>query len=222
MSSRNEILTVHKDGSSDISLQSGRHDSKLSVNTNASVRSHQDYLDSLVPPTEEEIKRIGSVQEAKEGEIIKKRISMENPELSDEERTKAAALIERNYRGYRERRQMRGMGLDPSRRWIEALREARYRNWTTPKARVRHDEVGAGTDTDGTREHLEVDELKRSAREKWRKIGFITRRAAGDEDSDIESDEEEDLPNDQREERRRKRIEQTKQRQKDAKLLDLQ
>jgi hypothetical protein len=222
MSPHHETLTVNRNGSSNISIQSGRHDSKVSVNTNTSVRSHQEYLDSLIPPTEEEIKRISSVQEAKEEEIIRKRISIENPELSDEERTKAAALIQRNYRGYRERRQMQGMGLDPSRRWVEALKEARYRQWTTPKARVNHEGVGTETDTDGTLEHSEVDELKRSAREKWRKIGFITRRAAGDEDPDIESDEDEDLPNEQREEKRRKRIEETKQRQKDAKLLDLQ
>jgi hypothetical protein len=221
MSPHNETLTVNKDGSSNISLQSGRHDSKVSVNTNTPMRSHQEYLDSLIPPTEEEIKHIGSVQEAKEEETIRKRISMENPELSDDEKTKAAALIQRNYRGYRERRRMQGLGLDPSSRWVEALREARYRNWTTPKARASLDGVGTGTDTDGTREHSEVDELKRSAREKWRKIGFIARRAAGDENSDIESDEDEDLPDEQREEKQRKRIE-TKKRQREAKVLDLQ
>lgn len=116
---------------------------------------------------------------------------------------------------------MQGLGLDPSSRWVEALREARYRNWTTPKARASLDGVGTGTDTDGTREHSEVDELKRSAREKWRKIGFIARRAAGDENSDIESDEDEDLPDEQREEKQRKRIE-TKKRQREAKVLDLQ
>ena len=147
---------------------------------------------------------------------------MENPELSNEERTKAAALIQRNYRGYRERRQMQGMGLDPTSRWTEALREARYRNWTTPKPRASLDEAATGTDTDGTREHSELDELKRSAREKWRKIGLIARRAAGDEDSDIESDEDEDLPDEQREEKRRKRIEQNQKRQREAKVLDLQ
>jgi hypothetical protein len=221
--SRHETLTVAKDESSNISLQNGRHDSKVSVNTNTSMRSHKEYLDSLIPPTDEERKHISSVQEAKEEEIIRKRISMENPELSDEERTKAAALIQRNYRGYRERRQMQGMGLDPTSRWTEALREARYRNWTTPRSRASLDGVGTGTDTDGTREHSELDELKRSAREKWRKIGFIARRAAGDEDSDIESDDdEEDLPDEQREEKRRKRIEQNQKRQKEAKVLDLQ
>jgi hypothetical protein len=184
--------------------------------------SHKEYLDSLIPPTDEERKHISSVQEAKEEEIIRKRISMENPELSDEERTKAAALIQRNYRGYRERRQMQGMGLDPTSRWTEALREARYRNWTTPRPRASLDGVGTRMDTDGTREHSELDELKLSAREKWRKIGFIARRAAGDEDSDIESDEDEDLPYEQREEKRRKRIEQNQKRQKEAKVLDLQ
>jgi hypothetical protein len=117
---------------------------------------------------------------------------------------------------------MQGMGLDPSSRWIEALREARYRNLTTPKARASLEGVGTGTDTNGTREFSEADEHKRFIREKWRKVGLIARRAAGDEDSDIESDEDEDLPDDQREEKRKKRIEQTRQRQKDAKMLDLQ
>lgn len=32
---------------------------------------------------------------------------------------KAAQLIQRNYRGYRERRQLAGMGLDASARWTE-------------------------------------------------------------------------------------------------------
>lgn len=62
-----ETLTVTKDGSSNISIQSGRHDSKVSVNTNTSMRSHKEYLDSLIPPSEEEMKYISSVQEAKEG-----------------------------------------------------------------------------------------------------------------------------------------------------------
>jgi hypothetical protein len=35
-------------------------------------------------------------------------------ELSD-----AAETIQRNYRGYRERRQLKGIGLDPSKRWSE-------------------------------------------------------------------------------------------------------
>ncbi|KAF2719896.1 hypothetical protein K431DRAFT_103262 [Polychaeton citri CBS 116435] len=38
-------------------------------------------------------------------------------------RDAAAALIQKNYRGYRERRAMSGWGLDPSTRWMEALKE---------------------------------------------------------------------------------------------------
>jgi hypothetical protein len=222
MSLHNGSLIINEHESSNVSIQSGTHGSKVSVNTSTSVRSHQEYLDSLIPPTGEEIKRIGSVQEAKEEEIMKKRMSLDNPDRRHEERTKAAAMIQRNYRGYRERRQMQGLGLDPSSRWIEALREARYRNLTTPKARASLEGLGTGTDTDGTREYSEVDEHKRFVREEWRKVGLIAKRAAGDEDSDFESDEDEDLPDDQREERRRERIEQKKQRQKDAKMLDLQ
>lgn len=196
--------------------------SKESVNTSNSVRSHQEYLDSLIPPTKEEIKRISGLQEAKEKEIMEKRKSLESCGLSDEERANAAAMIQRSYRGYRERRQVLGMGLDPSSRWIEAFREARYRNLTMPRARANHEGERTVTDTDGTREHLEADEQRQFAREEWRKVRLIVKRAARDEDSDIESDEDDDLPDDEREERRRKRIEQTRQRQKDAKMLDLQ
>jgi len=35
------------------------------------------------------------------------------------EQKQAAELIQRNYRGYRSRRQLEGMGLDPSARWTE-------------------------------------------------------------------------------------------------------
>lgn len=35
------------------------------------------------------------------------------------EEEQAAQMIQRNYRGYRERRQLQGMGLDASARWSE-------------------------------------------------------------------------------------------------------
>lgn len=38
---------------------------------------------------------------------------------SDQAQQKAAQLIQRNYRGYRERRQLNGIGLDASARWAE-------------------------------------------------------------------------------------------------------
>ena len=40
-------------------------------------------------------------------------------QLNDQEQQKAAQLIQRNYRGYRERRQLQGIGLDASARWAE-------------------------------------------------------------------------------------------------------
>lgn len=39
--------------------------------------------------------------------------------MDSEEREKAAQLIQRNYRGYRARRQLQGIGLDASARWAE-------------------------------------------------------------------------------------------------------
>lgn len=205
-----------------IKVHGDRHDSKVSINTCTSTRSHQAYLDSLVPPSQEEIERISSVQEVKEEQMIQKRLSMDHPDLSDEEKQKAASLIQRNYRGYRARRQMQGLGLDPTSRWVEAVREARYRHLTTPKARSSLDGVGPETYTDGSRDHSDRDEQKRFAREKWKKIGFIARRAAGDEDSEVETEDDDDIPEHEREERRKRRAERTKQLQNDAKILDLQ
>lgn len=40
-----------------------------------------------------------------------------------DEQKQAAQMIQRNYRGYRERRQLQGMGLDASARWAEAIRD---------------------------------------------------------------------------------------------------
>jgi hypothetical protein len=39
--------------------------------------------------------------------------------LEAEQQKQAATMIQRNYRGYRERRQLQGMGLDASARWAE-------------------------------------------------------------------------------------------------------
>ncbi|KAF2636224.1 hypothetical protein P280DRAFT_160990 [Massarina eburnea CBS 473.64] len=41
------------------------------------------------------------------------------PPLSGEECDQAAQLIQRNYRGYRARRQLQGFGLDASSPWAE-------------------------------------------------------------------------------------------------------
>lgn len=38
---------------------------------------------------------------------------------NNHEQQQAAQMIQRNYRGYRERRQLQGIGLDASARWAE-------------------------------------------------------------------------------------------------------
>jgi hypothetical protein len=40
-------------------------------------------------------------------------------DMGTDEQKQAAQMIQRNYRGYRERRQLAGMGLDASARWAE-------------------------------------------------------------------------------------------------------
>jgi hypothetical protein len=45
-------------------------------------------------------------------------------EQQDRDQEHAAQMIQRNYRGYRERRQLQGIGLDAGARWVE-VRSAR-------------------------------------------------------------------------------------------------
>lgn len=45
--------------------------------------------------------------------------SDEVPKKTQAEEEEAAQMIQRNYRGYRERRQLKGIGLDASARWAE-------------------------------------------------------------------------------------------------------
>jgi hypothetical protein len=44
----------------------------------------------------------------------------------EQNRSDAAVIIQRNYRGHRTRRAMEGRSLDPSVRWIEALRDGEF------------------------------------------------------------------------------------------------
>jgi hypothetical protein len=48
-----------------------------------------------------------------------KTVSIGAAQDSDHEQQQAAQMIQRNYRGYRERRQLQGIGLDASARWAE-------------------------------------------------------------------------------------------------------
>src|ERR1700712_2034722 len=83
--------------SRNLSKKHNKRDSKISVATNSSVKNHREYLDSLQTPTHDMVERISSIQEKKEVDTIKKRLSEDHGELSSEEREKAAELIQRNY-----------------------------------------------------------------------------------------------------------------------------
>jgi hypothetical protein len=84
--------------------------------------------DPLMLPGPEVLAEIARKQEARAAEIqaarAARRQSKDGASTSEEQdRNKAAVMIQRNYRGHRTRRAMEGRGLDPSLRWIEALKE---------------------------------------------------------------------------------------------------
>lgn len=84
------------------------------------------------------------------------------------EREEAATNIQRTYRGYRSRRELKGQGLDASTRWIEAIRDAQYQQLTSPHA----PNGGDGTNiTEGS------EKAESPARAHWRLAGQIARRA---------------------------------------------
>ena len=80
--------------------------------------------DPLALPAPEVLAEIARKQEARAAEIRAARGARRQSKNGEEqERDKAAVMIQRNYRGHRTRRAMQGRGLDPSVRWIEALKE---------------------------------------------------------------------------------------------------
>lgn len=130
--------------------------------------SRQQYLDSLRLPSESDLQRISAIQRSNEAKIGAKYHS----QTASQDEHRAATVIQKAYRGYRDRRQLDGMILDPSARWTEALREVRYRSATLSGRR-------APSDLDGARSPSPSN----SAREKWRRVGQIAEHAAGEDRS---------------------------------------
>ncbi|RYP61857.1 hypothetical protein DL771_009976 [Monosporascus sp. 5C6A] len=89
-------------------------------------------------------------------------------------RSKAATVIQKNYRGYRTRREMQGHGLSASTRWSHAIKDARWREMTRPRARS---ETGSNLGSGN------VSTSRSAARQNWSKAAMIVRRAGADEDS---------------------------------------
>ena len=65
---------------------------------------------------------IADVQDQKEAEILPKYANVAQPQhknVVQRSETEAARILQRTYRGHRERRQLQGLSLDPTTRWTE-------------------------------------------------------------------------------------------------------
>ncbi|KEQ65171.1 uncharacterized protein M437DRAFT_73109 [Aureobasidium melanogenum CBS 110374] len=75
-------------------------------------------------PPKEKLREIAARQDAKEKEIREARARhLSTCNQPPDQQEAAAGIIQRNYRGYRERREMRGLGLSASTRWFDAVQE---------------------------------------------------------------------------------------------------
>ncbi|KAL6829330.1 IQ calmodulin-binding motif protein [Trichoderma sp. SZMC 28015] len=198
----------------------------------ASSAKSQQYMDSLVPPSRDQFERIAHVQEEKE-EAIRQRFKHQKKKSQQEsrrslqsnrsdERSDAARVIQKTFRGYRARREMSGFTLDPSTRWITAIREAQFRETTRPRGRS-----FTGFSQDTLSSLGDVADLHSStARSNWKKLGMIALRAGHDdeeEESDSDSSSESSsLSPREKEELRRLREQANAQRRSTALTLGLQ
>ncbi|KAL2144767.1 hypothetical protein VTI28DRAFT_8529 [Corynascus sepedonium] len=239
--------------------------SQGSIDSTQSSRSHQEYLDSLVVPSKEQIAHIAETQaereaEQKRAQRHKQRQSIDavlapatpprsqpeqphhiplasrfgfnlghRPSLSDDGlRTRAATVIQRTYRGYRARREIKGLGINASTRWVHAIREAQWRELTTPRPRSARASVGSTSpERPATATRLSA------ARQNWKKVATIARHAGGDLDADSSSSSSSEsdsgslsgdhaMSDEQKQAERKRREEAKARRKQEAKMMGLQ
>ncbi|CAL8575147.1 hypothetical protein XPA_001089 [Xanthoria parietina] len=152
----------------------------------------------------QDMSSIAETQERKEQEIDQKYDP--NRRQSD-----AARTLQRTYRGHRARRELKGLSLSPSARWTEAIKEAKYRDLTTPRPSSRSQPSDSANKP-------AVNRVSSDAQHQWRRAGKIARRAGGDEYS---SDENATLSPEDKEARRRARSAQREERMRTARTMDL-
>ncbi|CAN8101305.1 unnamed protein product [Discula destructiva] len=143
--------------------------------------------------------------------------------------SRAATMIQKTYRGYKTRREMKGLGLDADTRWTHAIREMKFREMVQPRGK---EDVPLPVGTEASEEGLGADgvDAKRkssSARYKWRKITTIASRAVADMDDDPTSESGSDSDSDlsdpeKRRKAHQKREEAKARRRKDARVMGLQ
>ncbi|EME79650.1 uncharacterized protein MYCFIDRAFT_156905 [Pseudocercospora fijiensis CIRAD86] len=118
----------------------------------------------LPPP--EQLREIERKQNERAAEIRARR----RRESVVDERTKAAEVIQRTYKGHRDRRALKGYGLDSSTRWLEGLKDAEYNKLTRVMSRsARFNESQTRTER---------------ARSRWAQAGKIALHAGDDNTSD--------------------------------------
>ncbi|KAL9088720.1 MAG: hypothetical protein Q9165_006029 [Trypethelium subeluteriae] len=199
--------------------------------------------DSIQTPTAEELREIATKQDARQREIKLARRAKE-----DGEEEQAAELIQRNYRGYRARRQLKGMGLDSSTRWIERAKadvsnrqskkvleleeyvlplqgskdmSAQYRSRTKPRSSRKHAAISPSTVADKSSPNSsERYRSSSDALQNWKKATTIAKHAGSDDTSDTSG--EEGMTESQLHEHRSKKRERKREREKWAKMMDLQ
>ncbi|KAI9662496.1 MAG: hypothetical protein M1821_008663 [Bathelium mastoideum] len=172
---------------------------------------------ALTVPPPELLREIAAKQEARHKEILAARRLQHEGEGEEQQ---AAQMIQRNYRGYRARRQLKGMGLDSSTRWLDAVKEAQYRNLIKPHPRSERNiqspkNVGPSSPSPSGSNRSSSDALRH-----WKKITTIARHAGSDDTSDTSG--EEDMTEAQLEEHRARKRERKHEREKWAKMMDLQ
>ncbi|TPX17164.1 uncharacterized protein E0L32_003282 [Thyridium curvatum] len=159
--------------------------------------------------------------------------------MSDDEqgvRQKAASLIQRTYRGYRVRREMKGLGVNATTRWTHALREAQFREMTRPRARSELGEGGVvsvlsrpSLEGEGGPASDSPSRSSTAARQNWKKAAIIAKRATTDENSSSDSDSNSESSDttgseasEHKAEMKKLRQEAREKRKKDSKMMGLQ
>lgn len=95
------------------------------------------------------------------------------------EKVKAASNIQRTYRGYRTRRELKGHGLSASTRWVEAVKDAQYQKLTSPTE---------PENEDGAEKPQDNGQSISPARAHWHFAGQVARRAGADNPHSTSSD----------------------------------
>lgn len=106
-------------------------------------------------------------------------------------RAKAAILIQRHYRGYKTRRELKGLNIDANTRWTHALRELQYRQVTRPP-RLRPGSSATGDPSADDASTTTGITRRGSARQNWKKATTVVLRAGLDQDADSDSSSDSD------------------------------